>query len=396
MRESHVDQTCRVRCGIFGALIGQGEDQVGRHARRVGDRGAQRGGAERDVVKATCLNDKLTQVNVALRTAVERHTTLTNAAARGDVELGAHEFTIIGVLRSRVDQLAAEANQCIGEETALFTETVVTASVDVSSRRIAPPSPAPPPPPREPQKEVTKIVQTSPGAATGGRGGELKQRAPAPAKPVAGAPAAQPPPVTQPQVTLPQQQPASVLAADTPHDETLMVYSAEIGLAVKHIGQAEDSIETIARAMGGFLSQRADRQVTVLVPRERFTDALAKIEALGDVRHHAISSLDVTDEYVDLEVRLTNARAIRERLLALRAQTPAVMDLIEIERELGRITGDIDRMEGKLRLLREKIAYSTITVSLEARSEPIVCATTLLPFPWLQDVGLSSLLGVHR
>jgi hypothetical protein len=198
-------------------------------------------------------------------------------------------------------------------------------------------------------------------------------------------------------VTLPPQPPpASVLTIDTPHDETLMVYSAEVGLAVKHIGDGLDSIETIARASGGFLSQRADRQITILVPRDRFAATLATIEALGDVRHHAVSALDVTDEYVDLEVRLTNARAIRERLLALRSQTKVVMDLIEIERELGRITGEIDRMEGKLKLLREKIAYSTITVSLEAKNEPIVCATTVLPFPWLQDVGLPSLLSVHQ
>jgi hypothetical protein len=187
-----------------------------------------------------------------------------------------------------------------------------------------------------------------------------------------------------------------VLASEVTHDATLMVYSAEVGLAVKHVGDGLDAIETIGRDEGGFLSQRADHQITILVPRERFADALARIERLGDVRHHEVSALDVTDEYVDLEVRLTNARAIRARLLALRAQAIAVMDLVEIERELGRVTGEIDRMEAKLKLLREKIAYSTITVTLELRDEPIVCATTVLPFPWIRDIGLASLLDVHR
>jgi hypothetical protein len=197
-------------------------------------------------------------------------------------------------------------------------------------------------------------------------------------------------------VSTPPSTPLSVLTIDAPHDATLMVYSADLGVAVPHIGKGLDAIESIAQTLGGYLSQRADRQITILVPRDRFTDAVARIERLGDVKRHAISALDVTDEFVDLEVRITNARAVRERLIVLRAQAKTVSAQLEAEVEIGRLTGEIDRMEGKLKLLSERIAYSTITVSLEAVSEPIVCATTVLPFPWLQEVGLAPLLNVHE
>jgi hypothetical protein len=84
----------------------------------------------RDVVKTLCLNDKLSQIDVATRSARDRQSSLQAAVQRGDVELSNHEFTVLTVLRQRVEQLSAEANQCIGEEVAFVGQTQVTTTID--------------------------------------------------------------------------------------------------------------------------------------------------------------------------------------------------------------------------------------------------------------------------
>jgi hypothetical protein len=84
----------------------------------------------RDVVKSLCLSDKLSQVDVAGRSAKDREGALQSAVQRGDGELANHEFTILTVLRQRVDQLSAEANQCVGEEVAFVGETRVVTEID--------------------------------------------------------------------------------------------------------------------------------------------------------------------------------------------------------------------------------------------------------------------------
>jgi len=84
----------------------------------------------RDVVKTLCLNDKLSQADVAIRSAKDRQNSLQLAAGRKDVELSNHEFTVLMVLRQRGEQLTAEANQCIGEEGTVIGETKNTATVD--------------------------------------------------------------------------------------------------------------------------------------------------------------------------------------------------------------------------------------------------------------------------
>lgn len=84
----------------------------------------------RDVIKSLCLNDKLSQVDVAARSARDRQGALQAAVRRGDVELANHEFTILTVLRQRAEQLGAEANQCIGEEVAFVGQTVVVTEIN--------------------------------------------------------------------------------------------------------------------------------------------------------------------------------------------------------------------------------------------------------------------------
>jgi hypothetical protein len=85
-----------------------------------------------DVVKTLCLNDKLSQVDVANRSAADRKASLHAAVLRNDQELSNHEFTILTVLKKRADQLSAEANQCIGEEAAFIGATNVTTTIDTT------------------------------------------------------------------------------------------------------------------------------------------------------------------------------------------------------------------------------------------------------------------------
>jgi hypothetical protein len=90
----------------------------------------ERARTARDVVKSLCLNDKLSQIDVAGRTGKDRQTALQAAVQRGDAELANHEFTILTVLRQRAEQLTAEANQCLGEEVAFVGQTEVTEEVN--------------------------------------------------------------------------------------------------------------------------------------------------------------------------------------------------------------------------------------------------------------------------
>jgi hypothetical protein len=97
---------------------------------------------QRDVVKTLCINDKVSQIDVALRSAKDRHQQLQDSVKRNDTDLSNHHYTIVTVLRQRAEQLVAEANQCIGEESAFVGDTKTTVQIDPQ----IPPDEAPYPP----------------------------------------------------------------------------------------------------------------------------------------------------------------------------------------------------------------------------------------------------------
>ncbi len=113
-------------------MVAQGDAVIGQveNARTNVRRQLEAAREGRDVVKTLCLNDKLNQLDVAIRSARERKAQLDLAVSRNDAELARHEFAIISVLRQRSDQLTAEANQCVGKEIALIGESSVTYETD--------------------------------------------------------------------------------------------------------------------------------------------------------------------------------------------------------------------------------------------------------------------------
>lgn len=175
----------------------------------------------------------------------------------------------------------------------------------------------------------------------------------------------------------------------------MLIYTAQITMAVFEVNASLAKVETIGRDLGGFLAKRDDRSVTIRVPAARFEEAVKRIEDVGDMLHRNVSAQDVTEEFRDLEIRLKSARAVQQRLTELLARATKVEDSIAIERELDRVTGEIERIEGRMKFLRDRAAYSTITVAFDAKpKEQVGGGAVKLPVRWLYDLGLRRLLSL--
>jgi len=108
-------------------------DSITASRRRVSDL-LDRARTDRDIIKVNCLNDKLTQVDVTLRSAREHQELLQNSVGLNNDGQRNHEFQLMNIFRSRSEVLETEARQCIGEETGTFdpTRTVIGVTIDPS------------------------------------------------------------------------------------------------------------------------------------------------------------------------------------------------------------------------------------------------------------------------
>lgn len=86
----------------------------------------------KDAVKILCLDDKLSQLDVAKRSAADRVDSLGAAISSGNGERAEHDFAVIGALEERANALSAEANQCIGEEKGFVGGSSLKVIVDPS------------------------------------------------------------------------------------------------------------------------------------------------------------------------------------------------------------------------------------------------------------------------
>lgn len=188
----------------------------------------------------------------------------------------------------------------------------------------------------------------------------------------------------------------SAAAAPAPAESTqrIMIYNAGVRLVVVDLTDARDAIGKIAGNLGGFLQSMNNSQVVIKVPAARLDEAMDAIAGLGEVTDRQIQGRDVTEEWHDLHIRLDNATRARQRLTELLAKAEKVEDMLKIENELTRLTETIEQIKGRLRWLKEAVAYSTITVHLNCPL-PKSKLDIQVPFPWVQGLAGELIQGTR-
>jgi hypothetical protein len=108
---------------------------------------------------------------------------------------------------------------------------------------------------------------------------------------------------------------------------------------------------------------QTEYELKVRIPAEQF-DAL-----LGNLSEHArrvdrkyVSTTDVTEDFIDAEARLATLKDLETRYRELLRRASAVNEILSVEKELARVRGDIESLEGRLKYMKNRIAYSTLTI----------------------------------
>lgn len=153
--------------------------------------------------------------------------------------------------------------------------------------------------------------------------------------------------------------------------ERKIISNAYLQMEVNSAESAVNKITNITQAHGGFISSsslsdvggRNNGQVTLRVPQTDFYQAIEEIEALGTVGSKQVSGQDITGEFIDLDARLGNLKKQELRLQEILKTAVTVKDVLEVEHELERVRGEIERLTGRLNFLNQSVEMSTITVS---------------------------------
>jgi len=175
----------------------------------------------------------------------------------------------------------------------------------------------------------------------------------------------------------------------------MIVKQGQIHLLVKDTDRSIDRLTQIVADTGGYIvsnrvwlepSQGANFKYatyTIAVPVDQFENALLRLRGLAlRVMDETAGGQDVSQEYVDLQSRLTNLESTADRIRSFLAQAQTVDESLRINQELSAIEDQIEQVKGRMNYLSSRAAYSTITVQLDPELPPAPLPTpTPTPTP---------------
>ena len=180
-----------------------------------------------------------------------------------------------------------------------------------------------------------------------------------------------------------------------PAVQRLLVQKGDVRVEVARPDDVAREFQAKVTDWGGFLQQQSGNNMVLRLPAARFEEAFAAAKALGRVLGESRSADDVTEEFLDLGIRLDNAKKSRDRLLEILQKAEKIEDILRVETELRRLTEEIERMEGRIKFLRDQVAMATLRLTLQPTSEPPPPpkrARQRSRFDWINRVGAEQMM----
>ncbi|MBK6977097.1 MAG: DUF4349 domain-containing protein [Cytophagaceae bacterium] len=142
-----------------------------------------------------------------------------------------------------------------------------------------------------------------------------------------------------------------------------IIKNANVELEVSDIKNADKSIEELVKKSNGYFSNerenkyedRISKGLTIRIPAKNFELFFLEFDKLDfEVISKEISSTDVTEEYVDVEARLKNRKQVELKYLNLLTKAKSIEDILNIEKAIGELRGEIESTEGRFKALNNQ------------------------------------------
>lgn len=149
-----------------------------------------------------------------------------------------------------------------------------------------------------------------------------------------------------------------------------ILYSANLTLIVENPDSVTRKVIQIAKSFDGYMSAMESYYIEVKIKSEHLDTILDEVAQLGKVTKRNVTGVDVSEEYYDYQVRLENAQKARDRYLELLAKAEDVSGALLVEKELERLNGIIDMIQGRLNRINHLDEFSVVSVYLKTKVKP--------------------------
>ncbi|WP_138499236.1 DUF4349 domain-containing protein [Nostoc sp. PA-18-2419] len=162
-----------------------------------------------------------------------------------------------------------------------------------------------------------------------------------------------------------------------PRSRPQLIKKAAMSLRVNSVDRTIDAVSQIINQQQGDLiglkqqqpkndNPRYTATIELRVPENRLEPTLEQLAKLGTLESRNITAEDVGDRLVDFQARLTNLQKTEANLQKIMDRAGSVRDVLSVAQELSNVRETIEQINAQLKSLQNQVAYSTITLNLEA------------------------------
>ncbi len=169
----------------------------------------------------------------------------------------------------------------------------------------------------------------------------------------------------------------SVEKPSIPPAERKIIRDGSVELEADSPEDVQQKIAQIAETKGGYVVEAVQRStardsktrdvvtMSIRIPADKFAESMEEISKTGNrLISQSIKGTDVTEEFLDVEARLTAKKALEQQFLEIMKRANTVEDALKVQRELAEVRGEIEKIEGRKRFLADRSALSTIATEI--------------------------------
>ena len=166
-----------------------------------------------------------------------------------------------------------------------------------------------------------------------------------------------------------------------------MTYSTNLVINVPDTIKGVKEATSIAEKHDGYITYSDNSTANIKIPTGKANKALKDFEAIGTVTSKTITASDITEHYTDTQVRLDNLRRMQKRLSELLTRASKVDDILRIERELSRVTTDLERHQARMNVLTKQVEMVDFSINFNAVVTPAEISRIVIPVDWVRELG---------
>lgn len=152
-----------------------------------------------------------------------------------------------------------------------------------------------------------------------------------------------------------------------------IIKNGTLHLKIDNLEESKTRIDSLVSVYDAYYSNESkvnsdnssSINLKIRIPHQHFETFVTKVEeGKGEVTYKNINAKDVTEEFIDLESRLSNKKSYLTRYKELLKQAKSVKDILEIEDKVRVIEEEIESVEGRLKYLSDLVQLSTLELIL--------------------------------